>query len=109
MQLPFAEMAVVDRRKLTDYLLSDSHPQGRSKARFFLRLGFSLDRPEELAEQLRRLALEAKMTETMTKYGPKYRGSGRILSPTGRAATVTTIWVLRDGMPPPLLVTAYPA
>ena len=35
MALPEAESARVDREKLTGYLLSESHPIGRSKAKFF--------------------------------------------------------------------------
>lgn len=108
MKLPFAELAVVHRAKLTDYLLSPAHPQGRSKAHFFFRLGFDLSDPKALEEQLLKLAKEADMTETVTEYGPKYQGSGLIRSPSGRTATITTVWILRDGEPPPLLVTAYP-
>jgi hypothetical protein len=108
MKLPFAELAVVQRAKLTDYLLSTAHPQGRSKAYFFQSLGFSVSDPKALEEQLLRLAEQADMTETVTEYGPKYQGSGLVRSPSGRTATMTTVWILRDGEPPPLLVTAYP-
>ncbi len=33
--LPNAERAVVSERKVVDYLLSETHPDGRGKARFF--------------------------------------------------------------------------
>jgi hypothetical protein len=35
MRLPNAEKAVIERRKLTEYLLSETHPTGRFKAQFF--------------------------------------------------------------------------
>lgn len=48
MKLPNAAAARVDFEKLTEYLLSETHPIGRTKAAFFQRLGFARDRPEEL-------------------------------------------------------------
>jgi hypothetical protein len=41
MRLPNAEKAVIERRKLTEYLLSETHPAGRFKAQFFKNLGSS--------------------------------------------------------------------
>lgn len=41
MKLPHVESAVVPERKITHYLLNPAHPAGGSKARFFLRHGFS--------------------------------------------------------------------
>jgi len=34
-KLPDAAAALVERRKLTEYLLSFAHPDGSAKARFF--------------------------------------------------------------------------
>ena len=48
MKLPNASVARVDFEKLTEYLLSETHPIGRSKAAVFRRLGFSRDQPEVL-------------------------------------------------------------
>ena len=44
--------AVVEERKLTEYLLSTSHGVGRFKARFLMRLGFDPGAPEVLREAL---------------------------------------------------------
>jgi hypothetical protein len=33
--MPFADAAIVDRRKLTDCLLDEAHPRGRHKAKLF--------------------------------------------------------------------------
>ena len=49
MLLPNREHARVDRAKITDYLLSTSHPDGYGKAVFFMRLGFRLAEWEMLA------------------------------------------------------------
>jgi hypothetical protein len=36
--LPFAHQALVEERKLTEYLLNPTHPKGHSKAEFFFSL-----------------------------------------------------------------------
>ena len=42
MQLPNADKAVVDQKKIQEYLLSKTHPDGWSKAQFFSSIGFGL-------------------------------------------------------------------
>ena len=53
MLLPNAERAEIAAEKLRDYLLSNEHPIGRFKARFFTALGFSAARWQELEFALR--------------------------------------------------------
>ena len=53
--IPNAHLAVIDRRKIVDYLLSAEHPVGRFKAQFFARLGFTADRIELLSEALKHI------------------------------------------------------
>ncbi len=108
LKLPNGERAIVPDAKLSMYLLSSTHPFGRSKARFFERLGFSLDHPEHLRVALLDLALSADMQEITFEYGKKYTGPGFIVSPTGRTALVVTVWVMIPGAAAPTLVTAYP-
>jgi hypothetical protein len=43
MKLRNYEQAVVSESKITEYLLSDTHPEGKEKAAFFERFGFSAD------------------------------------------------------------------
>jgi hypothetical protein len=109
MKLPFAEDALIETTKVTAYLLSPAHPQGRNKAAFFRRLGFRREHPEVLWQALRRLAPTIDVTETVFPFGIKYVGTGLLDSPSGRRVQVVTVWVMRDGLPPPILVTAYPA
>ena len=40
MKLPNGDLAVIPPAKLLDYLLSEAHPVGRSKALFFRAAGF---------------------------------------------------------------------
>ena len=108
MRLPFADQAIVPESKLTGYLLSASHPEGRHKARFFRSVGFNLDDSDLLRAGLLRLAQSTEMEESLFPYGAKYVGVGGLTSPSGVTIPLLTVWILRDNMPPPLFVTAYP-
>ena len=52
--LPNASAAIIDERKLTEYLLNLAHRKGGPKAKFFLGRGFRPERLEELADALSR-------------------------------------------------------
>lgn len=108
MRLPHAEDAVVPEVKLTEYLLNENHPEGRSKARFLLQRGFSRAEPDTLREALLELARTSQMVERPFGYGIKYSGIGPLECPDGSRHGFVTVWVLIDGVPPPRLVTAYP-
>jgi hypothetical protein len=47
-RLPKASLAIVEKHKITEYLLSASHPYGRAKATFFQSCGFQIDAWQEL-------------------------------------------------------------
>jgi len=53
-KIPNATRAVIEPVKLHGYLLSESHPVGRFKAAFFLRLGYSGKDWQRLEEDLTR-------------------------------------------------------
>jgi hypothetical protein len=108
MRLPFSEQAVVEDAKLTEYLLSPTHPQGQGKAIFFGALGFQREQPDALRRALLQLAGISDIDETVFEYGKKYAGTGTLHSAAGKEVQVSTVWMLRDGLPPPFLVTAYP-
>jgi uncharacterized protein DUF6883 len=109
MRVPFGEQAVVPEAKIVDHLLNATHPVGRGKAAFFARLGFRRDQPDVLRRELRQLALAADTGEVTFAFGRKYVGAGWVTGPTSARARIVTVWVLREGLPPPILVTAYPA
>jgi hypothetical protein len=107
-RLPGVDNAVIEPRKIRDYLLSTSHAQGRTKASFFSRLGYSRGQWHVLASDLRRLA-EAKeaMPGHSSEYGTKYEVRGRIAGPVAEAQVVT-IWIILRNEDFPRFVTAYP-
>jgi hypothetical protein len=100
---------MVPARKIPEYLLSESHPEGRAKAAFFRSFGFRRDRPEVLEAALLLLARTVDVTEMPFAFGTKYVGTGSLQCPDGREAQVIVVWVLLDHQPPPRFVTAYPA
>lgn len=109
MKLPDAERAMVDGRKVRDYLLSQSHPIGRFKATFFMGLGYSRGSWQDLADDLRRLALTEDAVPTGdSRYGQKYEVRGTLEGPSGRKAAVVTVWIIPNMGEAPRLVTAYP-
>lgn len=109
MTLPNASSARVEFEKVTGYLLSEAHPVGKAKARFFQRLGFHVSRPEELLAGLLRLAREGEvLDQEATVFGTKYVVDGTLEGPSGVSAPVRTIWILERESVAPRLVTAYP-
>lgn len=53
MKLPNADLAVIDIRKIRDYVLNPNDPRGRHKARVFLSaLGFSQSDSDELITEI---------------------------------------------------------
>jgi len=73
MRLPHAELAEVDPAKVRGYLLSDAHPVGKAKARFFREAGFGESTIELLIDGLLQIA---RMQEVLgafeTVHGVKY-------------------------------------
>jgi len=108
MQLP-AETAVIEPAKLRDYLLSPDHPDGRSKARYLGLLGYTRERWEQLARDLRQqiLPLDARPSG-QSRWGVKYEILGLLRGPNGRAARIRTIWIVLRGDARAQLVTLVP-
>ena len=108
-KLPYADGAVVNRRKITDYLLSGRHPDGRSKAAFFSGFGFRTTHWRTFAEALRAHGEDGTVTAlTQTPYGVRYNVDGVIQTPDGRNPRVRTVWIVASGEDKPRLVTAHP-
>lgn len=87
MKLPNYEKAVVSETKITGYLLSIKHREGRSKAEFFTQLGFTADAWEELVSALLRHVAEnevAKMEDS--PFGKRYIVEGELFGSGGRKA-----------------------
>ncbi len=109
MYLPNVRDAVVAESKVVDYLLSTTHPEGKDKANFFLRFGFSSERWEELVVALKRHAGLHEVTKIVeTGFGVCYQVDGPIETPDERNPYITVVWQIDWGDVNPRFVTAYP-
>jgi len=109
MKLPNAALARVERQKIREYLLNRKHPDNGGKADFFTGLGFSVDKWRPLAEAIHSLATNCVVTQSMDSlHGKKYIVDGEIVTPSGKAPVVRTVWIVDLGETIPRLVTAYP-
>lgn len=108
MKLPTSDRVVIDERKVRDYLLSQSHPVGRFKARYFAALGFDQDQADAFILEVRRIAAEGEVLETQdTAFGRKYTVRGVLRGPGG-SVPVFTVWIQERGQQDVRLVTVRP-
>ncbi|MBK5966906.1 hypothetical protein CCR95_23255 [Thiocystis minor] len=109
MKLPNLERAFVRPEKITQYLLSETHPVGRYKARFFIGFGFSLASWQRLETALMQHPAQYEVVEiASTPFGVSYAIDGPLLTPDGRNPQVKTVWFLETGQIAPYFITAHP-
>ena len=109
MDLPHTSQARVEHTKLIGYLLSPTHPDGRSKAALFAQFGFTPNDWEVLQDALRRHGLvNPVVLEVESAYGVRYVVEGPLETPRGGRFLVRTVWIVEQGTVAPRLVTAYP-
>ncbi len=109
MQLPDNSNAYVSMSKITDYLISETHAIGKSKAKFFRSLGFDEENVGRFIQGLIRIAQTESVTDVSeTAYGKKYVIDGDLETPKGDMIRLRTVWIIETGDFVPRLVTAYP-
>lgn len=109
MKLPDLERAFVRPEKITRYLLSEAHPVGRYKAKFFSSFGFSLSSWRQLEIALLDHAAQHEVAQVeATPFGTAYTVDGPLPAPDGRAPQVRAVWFVETGQTAPYFVTAYP-
>jgi hypothetical protein len=109
MKLPEAQRAVIAAAKIRDYLLSASHPVGRFKAPFFASLGYTVADWQRLEQDLLVLAGSGEGEPGRdSPYGQKYEIRGTLNGPSGKSASVLTVWIVRLESDVPEFVTAFP-
>ena len=109
MKVPNDLHSVVDKNKIVNYLLSESHRDSRHKAKFFQSFGFSIDSWETLAQTLKTHAAEHDVARTEdSPFGTRYAVDTNIETPNGRRVSIRSVWFIDDGESDPRLVTAHP-
>ncbi|WP_160123745.1 DUF6883 domain-containing protein [Rhodovarius lipocyclicus] len=102
------EKLIIDRRKITDYLLNSNHPDGRSKCNFFLSVGFEINNPDQLLEALEaHPEVNAVLKTVTTPHGKKHVVECYFKNPNNANYCIRTIW-LEKNKDEILFVTAYP-
>ena len=110
MKLPNSQNALVPTDKLENYLLSEIHPVGRTKALFLKNLGYDDSDSNILAQDLLTIAQEEDISDIQTsEFGTKYIIEGTIHTPNGATVAMRTVWIIELDNTQPRLVTAYPA
>lgn len=94
--------------KIAGYLLAPEHPDGRGKALFFGRVGFSRSRPDALADALREHAAAHDARVEPSPFGERIVVDGTLAVPNGRSVSVRAVWFRESGSSRIRLVTAYP-
>lgn len=109
MKLSNRDKVIIPKNKLVKYLLSETHPVGCAKARFFRKLGFNETNIDELKKALLRIARENEVAnEKRFEYGTNFVIGGVIVSPSGKRVKIITVWFVKTVKSKPRFVTAYP-
>lgn len=99
MTLPNAHLAVIEERKVTNYLLNGTHPDNGGS--FFHGLGFSVEDVPGFIAALRHVAESGEVVERLeSAYGEKFVVDGALSEQSGTAAEGTSgEWRRRDRSP----------
>ena len=94
MRLP-ADRLIIDRRKLTHYLLV--HRQKNDKSAFLLTCGYTVADVDALEEALLQHASISKVLDNYRNdFGLVYEVQGNLTALAGKDMLVATVWILRD-------------
>lgn len=109
--LPDCAQAIVPLTKIEDYLLNCAHQQGKTKALFFSKFGYSYATSSQFANALRMLACKSIVVKVEEKppFGIRITTEGRLRTPDMRDPRVRVGWFLNDMDAIPGLITVIPA
>ncbi len=109
MKLSMAGTIEIPKEKITDYLLSKTHWDGRHKAAFFRAFGFTVEAWDLLVNALHKHVADHEVVKKENSpFGIRYVVEGKMEVPDGRAPTVRSVWFIGTGEDVLRLVTAYP-
>jgi hypothetical protein len=108
-QLPRVANAILEDRKITQYLLSNVHPVGASKAKFFMSFGFSPGNWAELKSALLNHPHSNPVTnQASNPFGQKFEVGCSLVTLDGRNPCIISVWVIEPPDSNPRFITAYP-
>jgi hypothetical protein len=108
-RLPNAHLVAVEESKISGYLLSESHPAGRSKAAYFRQFEFQASAWRTLRDALVGHLETSEITSVVkSEFGTKYIVEGALSTPDRREPRIIVVWFVATGTIVPKLVTAFP-
>lgn len=106
-RVPFRNV-LIPQDKIIHYLLELTHPDGGSKARFFLGHGFRIEEPKTFADALfDHVSSHPVFSVRHTRWGAQIAVAGPMAMPDGTVRKILSVWLHQesgDGT----FVTAYP-
>lgn len=109
MKLPNKDKAYVPLSKLLDYLMSETHPIGKSKSKYLRSVGFNEMNIGLLKQGLINIAQSENIKKAISsQYGIKYIIDGSIPTPNGISIKIRTVWIIDKEQNQPRFVTTYP-
>lgn len=109
MKVPNADRAIIEPAKIVRYLLDTDHPQGGSKAKLLISLGYSSTNWQRLESDLRSMHLiEDFVASNPTVWGTRYEIVAPITSPVGDTIVFRSVWQIDLESDAPRLITMYP-
>lgn len=108
MELPNADMAIIDTEKISDYCLNPEHPRGKHKARVFQSaLGMTSASADDLILLIKRRIqdIECEVGEA-DAFGKRYTVDVEI-EYNDKKAFVRTSWIIKHGEIRPRLTTCF--
>jgi hypothetical protein len=86
LKLPNVEKAEVPKSKVVNYLLDLTNENGKTKARFFLAFGFTIEAWEAMAQALKHHAISHEVMKSGERppFGVHYVIEGSLTTPDGR-------------------------
>jgi len=107
-KLPNADRAIVDIRKLRDYVLNTEHQRGRHKARVFASaFGMTADDAKSFQDYLLEAAKQQEVAQVIQgDYGTVYRMDTK-LTWNEKTNDIRVTWIVRKDEDFPRLVSCY--
>jgi len=111
-KLPNCSQAVISKDKIESYLLNFDHREGKSKAMFFSKFGYSLANSPEFCAALRELACESIVVQVEERlpFGTRITTEGPLRTPDARNPRIRMGWFFDRDNPEnlPRLITVIP-
>ena len=97
MKVPNYHNAQIPTDKIEGYILSKTHPIGKTKALFFEHAGYTIRNRDLFIEDIYSILKENSVARKVeTEYGIKYIVKGKIGERFGKPVAVITIWLVEE-------------